>query len=306
MTDSIAALRHKINSATDLQSVVRTMRALAASSIHQYEQSVLALTAYRHTVEQGLGACLRASPTSHDANEIHSLATASAVGAIVFGSDQGLVGQFNEVITDYAIGALHALPSQRKIWAVGERTRVHLEDAGLAIAAFHPVPNTVDGIAPLVERLLLDVETHASQSASTRIEIFHNHPLTGALYKPVQLHLLPLDAAWRASLIRNSWPTTQPPQVLGSNAITLQALIREHLFIALFQACAESLASENASRLAAMQRADQNIEDLLMSLHGKFHSQRQDAIDEELFDVTAGYTAVANVSPKTKLSYGHF
>ena len=34
---------------------------------------------------------------------------------------------------------------------------------------------------------------------------------------------------------------------------SLLALIREYLFVSLFRACAESLASENASRLAAMQ-----------------------------------------------------
>jgi len=81
--------------------------------------------------------------------------------------------------------------------------------------------------------------------------------------------------------------------LLDHGATTLRALIREYLFISLFRACAESLASENASRLAAMERADRNIEDLLDHLHGRFHRQRQGSIDEELFDVTAGYEALA-------------
>jgi outer membrane biosynthesis protein TonB len=38
MSDTIASLRRKISSAGDLQSVVRTMKALAASSIGQYEK----------------------------------------------------------------------------------------------------------------------------------------------------------------------------------------------------------------------------------------------------------------------------
>jgi F-type H+-transporting ATPase subunit gamma len=69
---------------------------------------------------------------------------------------------------------------------------------------------------------------------------------------------------------------------------TLRALIREYLFISLFKACAESLASENASRLAAMERADKNIKGLLEKLQGTFNRLRQDGIDEELFDVIAG------------------
>ena len=82
--------------------------------------------------------------------------------------------------------------------------------------------------------------------------------------------------------------------MLDHGATTLRSLIREYLFISLFRACAESLASENASRLAAMERADRNIKDLLEQLHGSFHRLRQGSIDEELFDVTAGYEALAH------------
>ena len=73
---------------------------------------------------------------------------------------------------------------------------------------------------------------------------------------------------------------------------TLFALIREYLFVSLFKACAESLASENASRLSAMQRAEKNIEDLLYDLHNTFNSLRQSSIDEELFDVVSGFEAL--------------
>ncbi len=76
---------------------------------------------------------------------------------------------------------------------------------------------------------------------------------------------------------------------MGDGVATLRALIREYLFVSLFQACAESLASENASRLAAMQRADRNIDELLKDLNGTFHRLRQSGIDEELFDVVAGF-----------------
>ena len=59
MSDTTASLRRKITSAGDLQSVVRTMKALAASSIGQYEKSVRALADYYRTVELGLSACFR-------------------------------------------------------------------------------------------------------------------------------------------------------------------------------------------------------------------------------------------------------
>jgi F-type H+-transporting ATPase subunit gamma len=66
------------------------------------------------------------------------------------------------------------------------------------------------------------------------------------------------------------------------------------LFVVLFQACAESLAAENASRLAAMQRAEKNIKEILEDLNGKYRRLRQESIDEELFEVVAGYESLAH------------
>jgi F-type H+-transporting ATPase subunit gamma len=85
---------------------------------------------------------------------------------------------------------------------------------------------------------------------------------------------------------------------MDSGEPTLQALIREYLFISLFRACAESLASENASRLAAMQRAEKNIDELLEDLNQTFHRLRQSGIDEELFDVISGFEALAAPRPQ--------
>ena len=59
MSDTLASLRRKIGGAGDLKSVVRSMKALAAASIGQYEKSVLALADYDRTVELGLAVCLR-------------------------------------------------------------------------------------------------------------------------------------------------------------------------------------------------------------------------------------------------------
>jgi len=80
---------------------------------------------------------------------------------------------------------------------------------------------------------------------------------------------------------------------MGSGTTTLGALIREYLFVSLFRACAESLASENASRLTAMQRAEKNINESLEHLNSKFHRLRQSGIDEELFDIISGVEALS-------------
>jgi F-type H+-transporting ATPase subunit gamma len=291
MSDSTASLRRKINSAGELQSVVRTMKALAASSIGQYEKSVHALTDYYRTVELGLGACFRESEPPASVGERKGQTDADMIGAIVFGSDQGLVGQFNDVVVDHAVATLAGLPAKPEVWAVGERVNARLTDAGLPPTRLFTVPNSVQAIAALVGQILVESEARHSQNGVTELHLFYNRPTSGAVYATVGQRLLPLDENWRRKLAELPWPTGNLPEVMGRGTATLRALIREYLFVSLFRACAESLASENASRLAAMQRADKNIDELLESLNGTFHRLRQSGIDEELFDVVSGFEA---------------
>jgi len=71
------------------------------------------------------------------------------------------------------------------------------------------------------------------------------------------------------------------------------SLIREYLFVSLYRAFAESLASENASRLASMQNAEKNIEEQMQDLNVQFHRTRQMTITEELLDIVAGFEALS-------------
>ena len=293
MSDTTASLRRKISGAKDLQSVVRTMKAVAASSIGQYEKSVRALDDYYRTVELGLGVCFRENGPSPLIAERKRKTVARTIGAVVFGSDQGLVGQFNDVIADYAIKTLATVPAKPEVWAIGERVHARLTDAGLPVIGLISVPNSVKAITPLVGQILVESETRHSHGEVDELYLFYNSSTSGAVYAPVSQRLLPLDENWRRKLVELPWPTKNLPEVLGIGISTLRALIRGYLFVSLFKACAESLASENASRLAAMQRADKNIDELLENLNGKFHRLRQSGIDEELFDVISGFEALS-------------
>jgi F-type H+-transporting ATPase subunit gamma len=292
MSDSIASLRRKLGSAADLQAVVRTMKALAASNIGQYEQSVLALADYYRTVELGLGVCFRGAGHTAGIGDDVRAADAHAVGLVVFGSDQGLVGQFNEIVVEHALASVATLRGKPVVWAVGERIHARLADAGLPPKGLFGVPNSVNAITPLVWQILLESEQSAGQQHAMELHLCYNRPLTGSGFAPVTQRLLPLDEKWRRQLAAQPWPSGNLPEVIGNGTDTLRALIREYLFVSIFRASAESLASENASRLAAMQRADRNIDELLETLNGTFHRLRQNGIDEELFDVVSGFEAL--------------
>jgi len=152
-----------------------------------------------------------------------------------------------------------------------------------------PLPNSVAAITPLIGRIVTMTEERIQSGAITELYLFHNRPKSGALYEPVSQRLLPLDAEWLRQCAAVRWPATNLPEIIGD---IKAALVREYLFVSLFRASAESLASENDSRLAAMQRAEKNIGDLLDGLNSSFQRLRQSSIDEELFDVISGFEAL--------------
>ena len=106
MSDTLPSLHRKIERARDLRSVVSTMKGLAAASISQFERSTRALDEYYRSVQLGLSVCLRSNGRVGLTSAIvepKAKRSAGLTGAVVFGSDQGLVGQFNEAISEYAI-----------------------------------------------------------------------------------------------------------------------------------------------------------------------------------------------------------
>jgi F-type H+-transporting ATPase subunit gamma len=291
MSESAASLRHKIASAGDLESVVRTMKAVAASNIGQSENAVLSLGDYYRTVQLGLAAGLRHDqPPTIAKYTIHQ--KTNMIGAIVFGSDHGLVGQFNQVLVEFVVNTLGKLPGKKIVWSVGERIQSRLEETELSSFSRFTLPNSISAITPLVGQILIELEARREKIDISQVYVFHNRPKSGAIYSPVSQRLLPLDALWRRDLAAIPWPTSNLPEVFGEKEKILRALVRGYLFVSLFRACAESLASENASRLAAMQRAEKNIDELLEDLNRTFYRLRQSGIDEELFDVISGFEAL--------------
>ena len=273
--------------------MVKTMKALAAVSIRQYERAVESLHDYSRAVEMGLQVVLRdrldfmvgaqAAPHDH-------------VGTVIFGTDQGMAGALNEQVLSYAMAAMDDLNVKREdrtVMAVGERMMSLLEDAGQPVEAVSPVPSSVAGITPRVQDALMTIEAWNRERGLNQIYLFYSTEVSGTASQPHMVHLLPLDQEWLLNLKEQSWPSRVLPCFTMDWDALFSSLIHEYLFISLFRAFAESLASENASRLASMQSAERNIEEMLHELNANFQQQRQMAITEELLDIVAGFEALS-------------
>jgi len=290
-------LKAQIGSTEDLQSVVKTMKALAAVSIQQYESAIESLRQYSRTVELGLQVLLHQPRFIDNASLLKPDHPAeSQPGFIIFGSDQGLCGQFNQQIAQHLAHYLGNPPfpirHNRRIASVGGRPVPPLQDFDITVNETLSVPSGVSEITNRVQDLLLLIDQWQEEHGRDRIFLFYNRPTSSASYESTIVQLLPLNQDWLTRLQQRPWHSRTLPTVLMDEDALFSKLVRQYLFITLYQAIAASLASENASRLAAMQSAESNIEERLEDLTGQYRQQRQSAITAELLDVVSGFEAL--------------
>ncbi|QQE63387.1 F1F0 ATPase F1 subunit gamma [Leptolyngbya sp. BL0902] len=307
---TLEALQSQIHSIEDLQAVVRTMKALAMVSLRQYERARLSLADYQATVELGLQGVLHHQRFAEDATGAPPLdrpsTGAGQVGLVIIGSDHGLCGSFNEQIVAHALDYLHRhqlAPHQCRLAAVGARVVPYLDAAHHHVDQAFSLPSSLAGIPVLLQDLWQRLEQwrfpdpNASPSslaprAIDRILLCSHQSLSSTTFQPRILQLLPLDPVWLQALAQRPWPSVGLPLVPAPWAGSLDIGLRQYLLVALHRATVESLASENAARLGAMQAAEKNIEERLADLNADYRQQRQNAITGELLDIVGGFEAL--------------
>ena len=286
---TLEGLKRKIVTVNDLLSVVKTMKSLAALNIRTYENAVESLGHYERVVSLGWRSLIPGRI---------SLPRVRATGPCVLfvvGSDQGMCGQFNEAVAEQARRTAEEQRARGRavlVWTSGERVRASLEDQGLAPALHFPLPGSLPGITEQIGALLQAYATVHQKGQSIRFHLAHNQLRGQSSYEPASLQLFPFDKTWREQLGGQGWPGRSIPLPGPGVQRLFRDLLEQYLFILLYRAFALSMAAENAARLAAMQAAEKNIQELDESLQSNYRQTRQNAITEELIDIVSGFVAL--------------
>ncbi len=290
-TESIKA---RIVTVKLLQSVIRTMKTLAAVSIRHQEKAIQNLADYSRTIDMGLVILLREGAGIFTED---SPASGGELGVIILGSDQGLCGRFNEQIVSFSRTEMRRLEpneSRRHILCVGGRTHMRLTELGEKMEDSTPAPVTVPGILTAVNSILLSIDQWKRRLQVENVVVCYNRILFGTVCAPQLLRLVPFDRERLRELSGQKWPGPTIPLFTMERRKLFSYLIRHSLFSSLYLTIAESMAAENASRLASMQAAEKNIGERLDDLNLHFRDLRQGAITEELLDIVAGFEAMTS------------
>lgn len=274
-----------------MSSIVSTMKSLAAVNVRLFETARRSLEAQVDVLERGFQVALAggAGPGGPDLGRRDE----EGGGALylVFGSVQGMCGQFNDHLARYVDREIQRQEKGPAILVIGDRIAGSLSAMGYYAHETLPAKSSIDGVTELISELLHRIEAFRADGPR-RIFLFHNEVATRVSHRPTHRQILPLDEVWLAILRREVWPGPTIPQAITSTPRLLEELVSNYLFSVIYLGALESLAGENAARLSSMQAAEKNIEEQLEDLHREHNRRRQAEITEELLDIVGGYTAL--------------
>jgi len=299
--EQLQILNRKIASAQDLLSVVKTMKALAAVNIREYEEAVDSLGDYSCSMELGFQVLMKNMPETDSIKSELSGSTA----AVVIGSEQGMVGQFNEHIASFAIAKMDELgipEEQRTLLALGRKLVDGLQNRGQPVEDHIAAFGSMVDVTSVVQEVLIRIEGWREKGRADQIIVFFNRPESGTAYEPHMRYLYPLDLTWLRSLQFKKWPSRVLPAFTMPWEQLFASFTRHYFFLTLYKSAVESLTSENASRLASMQAAEKNIEERLEELRNRHQHLRQETITAELLDIVSGFEVLRTDNDKEDLA----
>lgn len=296
MAQTLETLARRTTSMQGIRSVVHTMKTLSVINSAPYEQAAKAIETYHETVLDGLHAFF---------THFGPLKTGSSDQAqkvlIVFGSDHGLCGNYNEALADHvATQHIKATVGLTTVLCVGAQMADALADQNIKTdEALFPAAS-VDGIGRLANLLTQRLEAirKAAHPRDLAVSLAYVARDASIGQGPVVTTLLPLNKGLLADLEGKPWKSRSRPFFSMPANDLFMALLRSHIFATLFRAIAEALMTENAARLGLMQQAEKSVDEQLDDLQTETRAVRQDQITTELLDVIIGFEALRKSKPK--------
>lgn len=294
--ETLESLSGMLETTGDIQSIVRTMKSLSAVSIRQYEQAEAAMSRFEATIDLGLTALLMDNHARGLPLPDTALGTGSRRGLIVIGSDRGLCGRYNEIVSRHA--ETHLEDPTAVLAVIGARAAARLEASGHPADRVFMQPGSVAGLHPFVQSVILEIDRWTREAGVGHVRLVHNRREGRSRAVPVERTLLPVSESYLEGLLQAGWDGPGQPFFRADPDRLLSWLVRQRLFVVLYRAMAEALASEHATRLAAMQSAERNIEERRADLNTAYRQKRQETITRELLDVVSGFEAVSAAGPE--------
>lgn len=279
---SLKEVKNRIASVQSTRKITSAMKMVASSKLHHAQQRIEQMRPY----EQQLGRIFRAFVS--DASEYVPYVTprpVSRVALLLFTSNSSLCGGFNNNAIKHFSAKVAELRRQgveiSQVYAIGRKGLDAVRRMGFTVedtyCDYLDHPN-YDGARQLAEHLMASYD---AKEIDACYMIYH-HAQSSAHQVLRYEQYLPLNLPQEAEQGDSNY-IVEP-----SSEIIFSRLLPRVITLSLFAALLDSLASEHAARVVAMQVATDNADELLRSLQLQYNKSRQSAITAELLDIVGG------------------
>lgn len=290
--ETLDNLKKTLNTSKSIKQVVSTMKALSGANIKKYEKIVKILYTYKSNVELALQALMMYN-NYININELEFVKNSKNKQEknliVVFGSNQGLCGRFNDKMLNFVIDDL-GFEKKNKIIVVGERLNMLISNTKLNVLKSISIPSSIENISSTIFEILEIIEKEIGNKTSDKVFLYYtanDDTMNGTLTKT---RLIPIDKKVLENAQKKVWPTNNIPYWQIDTKTLIIDLLKQYIFVELNNALINSIASEQKNRLITLQNAESNINDLIRTKNLEYNQKRQNTITSELIDIISGYT----------------
>ena len=293
---TLREVRSRISGIKKTQKITKAMKMVAAAKLRRSQANVVAARPYARKI----GELLRhlSASTNVAAEPLLSPRDVKRVALVAVTSDRGLCGAFNSNLLKTAINHINThYPTAKQdgtltLFCVGRKGIDFFTKRGYAVAAKYigVYSDLVFGQGQKIARDLIDGYLKKDFDC---VEIVYNEFKSIAQQRIVVERFLPVpsfataQAGGKASAKPSGQYIYEP-----SSAGILRVLVPKHLNFQIWRILLESNAAEQGARMAAMENATENANELISVLQLQYNKARQAAITKELLEVVSGAEAL--------------
>ncbi len=279
------------------------MQMVAASKMRRAQEQVLATREYSQKAWELL-VHLAGQPTDDvRAQPLCGGRPVQSTCLVLITGDRGLSGGYNHNIIRLAIRFIQQQKRPVKVITVGRKGREYMLRLGVdLVAEFADLPArpSLLNVLPIAQVAVEDLQRGVFDEVYLAYTLFHNT----MSHDPVVRKLLPICEAAESTtgVTSGILPVLEHPQPVAVEYIyepdaqtLLSTIIPRFTELQIYQAVLESLASEHSARMVAMRSATDNALEMIDDLTLTYNRARQEAITEEIIDITGGAEALAQL-----------
>lgn len=315
---SLKEIKNRISSVNSTRKITSAMKMVASSKLHHAQTMIENMLPYETLLERILKTFLASETDARTVlNEVRPV---KRVALVVYASNSSLCGGFNanvirllqHVIDEYTeLGKENIV-----IYPIGRKVAEKAVKMGLNVAgdftALAEKPNANDCITiarELGEKFIsgeydrVEMIYHHFKSAGSQIltrkpflpidieeelKRDHERDLTSNVITKKAQEYIKRKEEEKKGEHKEAVPLNDNFLVEPDMNTVLTKLIPKYLHLMVYTALLDSIASEHAARMVAMQTATDNADEILRELNLQYNKSRQQAITSELLDIVGG------------------